>query len=121
MTDTRRQRAHETETAVARYLAGHGWPYAMPAGAGRGGADVTGVPGLLIEVKARRDLKIRSWLKQASGHARGQPQGAYIPAVIWRPDGAGPVTVHEWPVMMRLDEWARLLRLAGYGQPEGDR
>jgi hypothetical protein len=80
--------------------------------------DVTGVPGVLIEVKARRDLDVNSWLKQAGGHAQHQATGAYMPAVVWRPDGAGPATVPDWPVMMRLDKWVQLLHMAGYGKAE---
>ena len=56
MTDSRKRRGAETQTAAAKWFQGHGWPYAESAGAGRTGSDITGVPGLAIEVKARRDL-----------------------------------------------------------------
>ncbi len=139
----RQHRGSETQTAVARWFAGHGWPFAAPVGAGRGGTDVTGMPGLLVEVKARRDLNLTEWLRQ---HAKPTPQsslrggvsgpcetgvhaGCYAPAacecachirafVVHRPDGYGPARVAEWPVTMRLDDFTSLLHEAGYGTKE---
>jgi hypothetical protein len=105
------QRGHATETAVAQWFAANGWPYAEPVGAGRGGSDVTGMPGLLVEVKARRDLNLTGWLKQ---HAL-----AAVPAfVVHRPDGYGPERIASWPVTMRLDDFTSLLHLAGFGTRE---
>lgn len=124
----RRQRAHETETVTARWFAANGWPYAEPVGAGRDGTDVTGLPGLLVEVKARREFRPVEWLRQhalpvSHGH---EPQirngrgviiqhGEPLPFVVWRPDGMGPVAVGSWGVMMRLDDFTSLLHEAGYG------
>jgi hypothetical protein len=114
------QRAHETETAVARYLAAHGWPYAAPVGAFRNGADVTGTPGLAIEVKARRDLNLMTWLRQAQANAlvTGAVGGRRLSLVVHRPDGLGPAHVEDWPVTFRLADAVRLLRAAGYGTEE---
>lgn len=119
---TRKQRAHDTETAVARWFGGNGWPHAEPVGAGRSGSDVTGMPGLMVEVKARRDFRPVEWLKQ---HAHKEPAHAAVgtfhdsppkvPFVVWRPDGMGPTSIGSWGVMMRLDDFTALLREAGYG------
>jgi hypothetical protein len=111
------QRAHETETAVARYLATHGWPYAEPVGAGRNGADMTGTPGLAIEIKARRDLNLTGWLKQSASTriAFGED---LLCMVVHRPDGYGPAMIEYWPVTLRLADAVRLLRAAGYGTEE---
>ena len=56
MTQARKRRGMRTQALVAQHLAANGWPYAESTGAGRSGSDVTGVPGLAIEVKARADL-----------------------------------------------------------------
>lgn len=112
---TRRQRAHDTETAVARHFQGAGWPHAEPVGAGRGGSDVTGMPGLLVEVKARRDFIPTQWLKQHRSPASRNGAGPAVPFVVWRPDGFGPAAIGAWGVMMRLDDFTALLREAGYG------
>lgn len=116
------QRGHETETTVAQWFQANGWPYAEPVGAGRSGTDVTGMPGLLVEVKARREFRPVEWLKQ---HAL---TSLSLPFVVWRPDGAddpkGPKGVNapaSWGVMMRLDDFTSLLHEAGYGTVKEDR
>jgi hypothetical protein len=110
---SRKQRASDTQTIVARWFAGEGWPFAEPVGAGRPGTDVTGMPGLCVEVKARRQLDLTGWLRQHASNGRGG-----LPFVIHRPDGYGPARIADWPVTMRLDDFTRLLRQAGYGEPE---
>ena len=109
---TRKQRAHDTERIVAQWFGANGWPYAEPVGAGRNGADVTGTPGLLIEVKARRDMNLTTWLKQ---HAA---KGFGLCLIVHRPDGYGPERIGSWPVTMRLDDFTTLLHQAGYGTGE---
>ena len=108
---SRRQRAHDTETAIARWFTQNGWPFAEPVGAGRPGTDITGMPGLTVEVKARRDLNLTAWLRQAD------TTNGSLPLVIHRPDGYGPATLAAWPVTFRLEHATRLLRQAGYGDP----
>lgn len=108
----RKRRGAETQRTVAAYFAGNGWPYCTDAGAGRSGSDLLGVPGLAVEVKARRDFRLLEWLRQAKKGAAG------VPLVIHRPDGMGPATVADWPVTLRLEDAVRLIRAAGYGDPE---
>ena len=107
-----KRKGADTQRAVAAYLAANGWPYATDVGAGRTGNDILGVPGLCIEVKARRDFSPQAWLKQA---ATG---GAGLPLCVWRPDGLGLAKVADWSLMMRLGDGVTLLRAAGYGDPE---
>lgn len=40
-----------------------------------------------------------------------------LPIVVTRPDGAGPATVDDWPVILRHADLRQLLRQAGYGDP----
>lgn len=112
MTASRKRRGSETQTAVARWFQGNGWPYAESTGAGRTGSDITGIPGLACEVKARRDLNLLAWLRQAAA-------GVGLPFVVHRPDGMGPASVAGWPVTLRLEDFTRLLHEAGYGDPLG--
>ena len=109
MTTARQRRGSETQTAVAAYLRENGWPYAEPVGAGRNGADITGTPGLAIEVKARRSLDLPGWLRQAT------PGDGRLPLVVSRPDGYGPALIGAWPVTMRMVDAVVLLRRAGFG------
>jgi hypothetical protein len=110
----RRARGAQTQRIVAAFLAGHGWPYATDAGAGRQGRDVLGTPGLAFEVKGRRDLDLTGWLRQAATCAGGD-----LPLVVHRPDGYGPARIADWPVTLRLEDAVALLRAAGYGDPPG--
>ena len=107
---SRKARGSETQTAVARWFAQHGWPYAESAGAGRQGVDVTGMPGLSVEVKARRDYSPAAWIRQAR-------QNPGLPFVVHRPDGSGPATIADWPVTMPLADFTALLHAAGFGTP----
>lgn len=106
----RKRRGAETQLAVAGYFRDHGWPYATDAGAGRSGSDLLGVPGLGVEIKARRDLNPMAWVRQADN-------GTGLPLCVFRPDGMGPASVDQWPVLMRLSDVVGLLRAAGYGDP----
>lgn len=109
----RKQRSHDTQNAVAAWYRGNGFPHAESAGAGRPGVDVLGMPGCGPEVKARRDLRLPEWLRQAR-----RAGTSLLPWVVHRPDGMGPATIGDWPVTMRLEDHTALLRAAGYGEPE---
>jgi hypothetical protein len=65
------------------------------------------MPGLSVEVKARRDFRLPEWLRQA-----GTRPG--VPFVVLRPDGYGPEKVEQWAAILRLDDMAALLTAAGY-------
>src|SRR5215472_8460533 len=58
---SRRQRGNDAARWYAEYCREHGWPHAEATGAGRGGVDVTGMPGLSVEVKATAEMRIQSW------------------------------------------------------------
>lgn len=108
MTAHRRARGAETQRTVAAYFAAHGWPYCTDAGAGRQGSDLLGVPGLAVEIKARRAFQPLAWVRQADN-------GTGLPLVVHRPDGMGPASIADWPVTLRLSDAVALLRAAGYG------
>jgi len=108
---SRKQRGSETQTTVARWFAAHGWPFAESTGAGRQGSDITGIPGLACEVKARRNFNPLAWIKQATN-------GNGIPFVVFRCDGQGQQSVAEWPVLLTLRQFTTLLQIAGFGDGE---
>lgn len=107
---SRKARGMRTQLVVARWFQEHGWPYAESVGAGRSGSDITGMPSLACEIKARSDLQPLAWLKQAEANAG-------LPFVIFRPNGMGEQSVGQWGVMLRLERFTELLRLAGFGDP----
>ena len=113
---SRKYRGYKTQDLVAQYFKSRGWPFATSAGAGRSGTDVLGVPGIGIEVKARSGFDPKAWIRQARGH------GYDVSLVTFRPNGMGPATIEEWPVLLTLGELVTILRAAGYGytEPDGD-
>lgn len=116
MSQSRKHRGLRTQKVVAGWFAAHGWPFAESTGAGRSGVDITGVPGLRIEVKARRGFTPMAWLRQVRCEAPTWGHG--VPFVVFRPDGMGEASVGEWGCLVRLDDFTTLLHEAGYGSPE---
>jgi hypothetical protein len=78
------------------------------------GSDVTGMPGIDIEVKARRGFDPLAAMRQQSDRAA---HGDLAFAVL-RMDGQGPAVIGSWPVIIRLDTLTELLRAAGYGDTQ---
>lgn len=101
----RRRRGTETQVLVAQYLAERIYPHATDAGSGRQGRDILNTPGTSWEVKARRELRPLEWMRQAR-----QAEG--LPVVVFRPDGAGPMAVSEWPCIITLKDLVDLLEEA---------
>lgn len=112
---SRKHRGYRSQKVVADWFKGKGWPLASPVGAGRSGSDVENVPGLLIEVKARRAFTPLAWLRQTGKEA--ETHGG-LPFVVFRCDGQGEANVGEWAVLLRLDTMTDLLIEAGYGGTE---
>jgi hypothetical protein len=111
----RKHRGYDTQRILARYLAGNGWPYAEPTGAGRKGTDILGTPGIDWEVFARRDGLTVALAKMKQSAARVGDQ--QISVHVMRPDGYGPQRIAEWPAFMPLNRFTELLHAAGYGDP----
>ncbi len=107
---SRKQRGYDSQRIVANYLREHGWPFAEPVGAGRSGSDVTGIVGVDVEVKARRNLDLTGTLRQQAERA---VEGV-LPLAVIRPDGFGPSRIGEWPCVVPLSVMVDLLREAGY-------
>ena len=107
---SRKQRGYDSQRIVANYLKNQGWMYAEPVGAGRPGSDVTGVIGVDIEVKARRQLDLTGTLRQQYLRA----EDGVVGLAVLRPDGYGPSKIDQWPVIMPLNVAVQLLKDAGY-------
>jgi hypothetical protein len=139
----------KAETAVARYLAANGFPYAekrRPEGR-RDRGDITGCPGVCIEVKGgdaaknASDLLVADWLTETEterlnaradvgvlvlqrrgvGPANAGRWWAILPAAVWGDlvyaQLDGLTEHHRYPIRLLLADAVRLLRAAGYGQP----
>ena len=116
MTHSRVQRGLKSQDIVAKYFAANGWPYALSAGSGRQGTDVTGVPGVDIEVKARRGINVAMAMKQL----RDRHQEGLLPVAVLRLDGQGESHIADWPAILPLSVFLDLLKAAGYDKPKFD-
>lgn len=112
----RKRRGRATEHLVAQAMAADGWPYALATGAGTPGRDITGVPGVYVEVKARSKFEPMANLRQTlAGASDGE-----LRVVVMRPNGSGPATIDDWPVFMTFAQWRWLMRQASFGDAIAD-
>ena len=110
----RKHRGMASQRIVADWFSVNGWPYAESTGSGRAGSDITGMPGIDVEVKARRNWSpLEAMRQQADRAALGD-----LAFAILRMDGQGPAVIGSWPVIIRLDTLTELLRAAGYGDTQ---
>jgi hypothetical protein len=111
---SRKQRGYDSQRIAATYLQTHGFPHALSTGAGRSGTDVTGLVGIDLEVKARRDLDLPDLMRQMrTRHTTG-----VLSIGLVRLNGQGEASIDEWPAILRFADTVSLLRQAGYGDPE---
>jgi hypothetical protein len=111
---SRKHRGYRSQKVVAEYLAKHGFPFAESTGAGRSGTDVTGTVGIDWEVKARKDFNPSAVIKQLKERHNGKD----LPVAVLRLNGQGEVNIGEWVTILRLEDFVKLIRAAGYGEPE---
>lgn len=111
---SRKHRGYRSQKVVANYLVEHGFPFAESTGAGRPGTDITGTVGIDWEVKARKDFSPSTVIKQLKDRSDGKD----LPVAVLRLNGQGEVNIGEWVTILRLEDFVKLLRAAGYGDPE---
>lgn len=118
---TSRRKGTTAETIVVNYLRDHGWPYAERRAlmGSKDKGDVTGVPGLAVEVKSAVRICIPEWMRETETE-RVNANADYGLLVV-KPKGVGETRIADWPVLLPLSAVVELLHLAGYGDaPVGD-
>lgn len=105
---SRVHRGYKTERNVADYLVAHGWPFALTQG-GKAGTDITGTPGLSIEVKARSGFEPLAWVRQAQ-----KREG--LPFAVMRCNGQGDDAAN-YIALITFADLVDLLVKAGYNAP----
>ena len=105
MTSSRVARGRQTQRLIAEWFRAHGWPNAKSTEAFLPGADITGIDGYSIEVKATSKGDLLAALRQAQANTIE----CQTPVVIWRPNGYGETRQHEWVVAMTLKDFTRLI------------
>jgi hypothetical protein len=116
-----RARGLDLQNALARYLATW-WPHAESAGAGRGGTDILGTPGIVWENKTARKFSPLEFCRQARRHAMSltATRPVKVPVVVYWPPGIGEGSAGSAIAMMPLSELVHLLLEAGYGGERED-
>jgi hypothetical protein len=109
MSQSRKYRGYATEKLVAQFFS-KWWPHALSTGAGRSGKDITGIPYVDVEVKARSAFQPKEWIDQVRKRTDGT--GA-LPLVVCRLNGQG-MDVGNYLAFMRLSDLVDLLVKAGY-------
>jgi hypothetical protein len=94
---------------LANRLRSRGLVHAESRPASLPGEDITGVPGLYIEVKATERPEPMRWTRENAAKA-----GPALPFVVYRGRGQGPANVGEWVAMLRVEDLEQLLADAGY-------
>lgn len=113
MATPRVSRGRKTEDLLADWYREHGWAFAERTPAGLPGRDITGMPGLAPEVKARKGFSPLAWTRQASKNAGWGDR----PYVVMRCNGQGEAQIGEWIVLRQLRDDTQLLIDSGYGGP----
>lgn len=102
------------ESAVVAWLR-QWWPHterrALSGNADRG--DIAGIVGVCIEVKNHKSYSIPAWLKELDAEVTNDRADHGV--LVVKPNGVGLTSVGQWWAICRLDDYARLLREAGYG------
>lgn len=106
MANSRVARGRKTQSLIADWFRAHGWPSAKAIEAFLPGADVTGVDGYSIEIKATSKGDLLAALRQAQANAID----CQTPIVIWRPNGYGETRIGEWVVAIRLQNFTDLIK-----------
>jgi hypothetical protein len=110
MSQSRKHRGYATQRIVAEYLQQQGWQHALPVGAGRDGSDVTGIPNLDIEIKARTKLDLAGLMRQLSERKKDTGLGVGV----LRLNGQGEKSVEQFVAVLTLADLAYLLKASGY-------
>ena len=108
---SRRRRGRETEMLVAQYFVENGWLSAHVGSASAAGSDVRGIPGLDVEVKARRAFDPAGTTRQLEARAKETGMGV----AVMRLEGQGEKAVGNFLCFLRFDDVLYLLKASGYG------
>ncbi|NDD53578.1 hypothetical protein EBZ39_06830 [bacterium] len=111
MANSRVARGRKTQSVIAEWFRAHGYPKAKAIEAFLPGADIVGVDGFSIEVKATSKGDLLAALRQAKANAIE----CQTPVVIWRPNGYGETRQGEWIVAMTLNDFTQLIERQTHG------
>lgn len=97
------------ESAVVAYLRTAGFPYAerLALQGGKDRGDITGIPGIVIEVKAVQEYSFNGWLSEA--RVERDNAGADFGIVVAKPRLVGTTRTGQWFALMYAYDYLALL------------
>jgi hypothetical protein len=100
------------ESAVVAYLRTAGFPYAerLALQGGKDRGDITGIPGIVIEVKAVQEYAFNTWLREA--RVERDNAGADFGIVVATPRMFGSKRTGYWYALMYAYDYLALLSQA---------
>ena len=107
-----KQKGTAFETAVVRYLAANGFPYAerAPLAGNKDRGDITGTPGLVWECKNHKALALAEWSDETFAEMVNA-KADYGILVVKRPRHGDPADAYT---ILPLSDLVQLLKEAGY-------
>lgn len=113
MVNKPKQKGTAGESAVVSFLHTQGFPHAerLALSGGKDRGDITGIPGIVIEVKAVQVYQFSAWLAEAE--VERENAKADYGFVVAKPRLVGTTRTGQWYALMRLGWWQALLHEAG--------
>ena len=112
MSNPSKTKGTAAETAVVTYLSERGWPHAerraLHGNTDKG--DVTGIPGVVVEVKNHKSHAFPEWVREAE---KEKTNAAAEVAVAWAKI-RGTTDPGKWVVAMSGAQFVALLKAAGW-------
>ncbi len=107
-----KQKGTAAETAVVKWLVEQGRLYVerrtLNGSTDRG--DISGLPGVVVEVKNHKTMKLSEWLKELEVEMKNDKADTGV--IIHKKSGT--TDVGKWYATMPVDVWFKLLEEAGY-------
>ena len=110
MSSASKRKGSAAERAVVEWLKANGYPYAdrRLAGATLDKGDISGLPGVTIEIKNHAKLDLAGWIAELEIEMKND--GAWTGTVLHKRKGKGDVG--EWYATMPAKVWLALLKQA---------
>lgn len=112
-----KQRGTRWESEVCAYLRTAGFPHVerRAANGSKDRGDIAGIPGVVVEAKSAARITLAEWVNEA---AVEQANDGADYGVVWAKRKGKTSAAHGY-VVMTGEQFAALLRAAGYGGPSG--
>lgn len=112
MVNKPKQKGTAAESAVVSFLRTAGFPYAerLALQGGKDRGDITGIPGIVIEVKAVQEYSFNGWLMEA--RTERDNAGADFGLVVAKPRLVGTTKTGQWYALMYSFDYLALVSQA---------